>query len=312
MRRPQLEQRTASMRIEQIFSTAPTVISQEQRESYYEVGYLILPSLIGEEWLQPLRKAVDDIVDLTRSMKQSTRRVDLEPDHTADNPRVRRVAYVDEYDPVFWRLCSDSVITDIAADLLGPNVRFRELMINFKWAHGGAQVKWHQDIAFYPHTHSGTLQFLLMLDGATSEQGPLQLLPGSHKGEIFPHYDSEGNWTGAVSAEDLDRLNMENAVSVTGPPGLLSVHHSRTLHGSAVNTSSAGRPAFVVTYSAADAVAYTAPAYPSVRYSQLVRGTEPGIAHHEDMIVPMPPDWSDGYTSIFEHQEKAELSYAES
>ena len=300
------------MRLEQIYSVPPTVISQDQRESYYELGYLILPDSIGEEWLDPLRSAVDDLIELTRSMTESTRRVDLEPDHTSENPRVRRIAYLDEYDPIFWQLSSESVIADIAADLLGPNLRFRELMINFKWADGGAAVQWHQDIAFYPHTHAGTLQFLLMMDGATQDQGPLQLISGSHKGEIFAHYDNQGNWTGAISAEDLKRADMDNIVTATGPPGLLSVHHSRTIHGSSTNKSSAGRPAFVLTYSAADAVPYTAPAYPSVHYRELIRGVDPGVAHHEDMIVPMPPDWSDSYTSIFEHQEHTELSYAES
>ena len=27
-------------------------------------------------------------------------------------------------------------------------------------------------------------------------------------------------------------------------------------------------------------------------------------AHHEDMIMPLPPDWSRGYTSIFEHHRR--------
>ena len=300
------------MRVEQIYQTPPIAISQEQRESYYDHGYLLLPNVVENKWLNPLRKALDDVVEVAREMTESTRRIDLEPDHSYDNPRVRRVAYLDEYDPIFWRLCYDSIITDIAADLLGPNVRFRELMMNFKWAKGGAAVKWHQDIAFYPHTHAGTLQFLLMLEGATENQGPLNLIPRSHKGEIFPHYDCEGNWTGCIADDDMDRVDLDNAISVTGKPGLLSVHHSRTIHGSSVNASSAGRPAFVLTYSAADAIPYTAPAYPSVNYQKLVRGVDPGVAHHEDMIVPMPPDWSDSYTSIFEHQEKTELSYAES
>ena len=300
------------MKIDEICSRPPSVISQEQRSTFFDQGYLIHSDLIGDDWLQPLRRAVDDLVEMAREMTTSTRRVDLEPDHCAERPRIRRVAYVDEYDPIFWKLCSESVIPDIATDLLGPNVRFRELMMNFKWARGGAAVQWHQDIAFYPHTHAGTVQFLLMLDGARDDQGPLQIVPGSHRGEIFAHYDPQGNWIGAVCDRDLERVDLSGAVSVTGPPGLLSVHHSRTLHGSSVNISDSGRPAFVITYTAADAVAYTAPSYPSKHYNQLIRGTEPGVAHHEEMIVPLPPDWSDDYTSIFEHQEHVNVSHAES
>ncbi len=292
------------MKLDQINSRPPSVISQQQRDFYYDEGYLCFPGLIGENWLDPLRSALEKIIEATRSYTRSTRKVDIEPDHSADNPRLRRVAYLDEFDPIFWQLCADSVVLDIAADLLGPNIRFRELMMNFKWADGGAEVKWHQDLVFYPHTHSGTLQFLLLLDGATADQGPLQVIPGSHKGEIFAHYDAERNWTGAISERDLAGVKVDQAVSLTGPPGTLSVHHSRTIHGSAINRSSTSRPAFVITYSAADAIPYTAPAYPSVNYHTLVRGVQPHFAHHENLIVPLPPDWSDGYTSIFDHQYK--------
>ena len=295
------------MKLEEIYAYPPLIIDQRQRESYYDQGFLVFPELIDEKWLTPLRQKVAEIIDSSRSFTKSTRRIDLEPDHSADNPRLRRVAYIDEFDDLFWRLCCESVIPDIATDLLGPNVRFRELMLNFKWGDGGAEVKWHQDLVFYPHTHAGTLQFLLLLDGATSEQGPLKVIPESHKGEIFAHYDKQGNWTGAIAESDLIKAGVSKAVALFGPPGTLSVHHSRTIHGSDINRSHSSRPAFVLTYSAADAMPYTAPAYPSINYHTIVRGTHPRYAHHEELRVPLPPDWSDGYTSIFEHQQKEKI-----
>jgi ectoine hydroxylase-related dioxygenase (phytanoyl-CoA dioxygenase family) len=196
------------------------------------------------------------------------------------------------------------VIPDIAADLLGPNVRFREIMMNFKWAGGGAEVKWHQDLVFYPHTNVGTCQFLVALEDVGPEQGPLQVVPGSHKGPIFAHYNQEGEWTGAIADKDMADVALDKAVTLTGRAGSVSVHHSLTVHGSDRNMSSTGRPVFVITFSAADAIPYTAPPYPSSHYGKLVRGEEPGIAHHEALQMPLPPDWSDGYTSIFAHQDK--------
>ena len=290
------------MKYDEICAVPPTVITQEQRIRFYEQGYLEFPGLFNEDWLKPLKNALAEIVESTREIKESTQRIDIEPDHCAENPRLRRVAYVDEYDPIFWQLCKDSIIPDIAADLLGPNIRFREIMMNFKWSDGGAEVKWHQDLAFYPHTHSGTTQFLLLLDGATPEQGPLQVVPSSHRGRLFPHYDDQWNWTGAIAEEDYEEAGVDRAVMLTGSPGTLTVHHSLTVHGSGSNYDSAARPAFVLTYAAADAMPYTAPSYPSVNYHTLVRGVEPRYAHHEDLNVPLPPDWWGGYTSIFEHQ----------
>lgn len=195
------------------------------------------------------------------------------------------------------------MIPDIAADLLGPDVRFRDMMLNFKWADGGAEVKWHQDICFYPHTHLGSMQFLVFLEEVSSEQGPLKVIPASHKGPIFEHYDEGNEWTGAIGPADLSTAGVDNATELTGPAGTVSVHHSCTIHGSSCNNSANGRPALVMTYTAADAMPYTAPPYPSSHYRVLVRGNEPRYARHEEVRIPLPPDWSGGYTSIFEHQE---------
>ena len=129
-------------------------LTDGQRESYNRNGYLVLPSLIKEGDLELLREATSVILEKSRSLKSSTNEIDLEKDHSFDNPRLRRAAYIDDLDTRFWDICMSSVIPDISVDLLGPNIRFREIMLNFKWAGGGAEVKWHQDLAFYPHTHS--------------------------------------------------------------------------------------------------------------------------------------------------------------
>ena len=209
---------------------------------------------------------------------------------------------MDDLNEACWRFCKDSVVTDIACDLLGPNIRFRDVFINFKWAEGGAGVKWHQDFAFYPHTNTSTCQFLLALEDVGKEQGPLKIVPNSHTGPIYPHYDESGVWTGAISSTDLAQAGIDNAIELSGPAGSLSVHHSCAIHGSAPNQSPKSRPMLVITYSAADAIPYTAAPYPSSHYGELVRGRPPHYAHHEELMTPLPPDWSGGYTSIFTHQ----------
>lgn len=291
------------MKPDEILAGPARSLSQAQRKLFHDQGFLALPQLIGEQELRPLREALTKVVDQSRTVSRSSDRIALETGHTAESPRLRRAAYLDDVDPVFWELCSSSVIPDIAADVLGPNVRFRDLFANFKWAGGGAEVKWHQDIAFYPHTNLGTCQFLLSLEDVGSNQGPLRVVPGSHRGPIYRHYDANGAWTGAIAAADLANAGVNEAIELTGPAGSVTVHHSCTIHGSAQNMSAAGRPTLVITYSAADAIPYTAAPYPSSHFGELVRGSKPDYAHHEELQMPLPPDWSDGYTSIFAHQD---------
>ncbi len=298
------------MRWEEVCASSPLVIDDSGRERWEERGYLAFPALLAEDQLGSLQAALGAIIEASRSLSESTHLVDLDAGHRADAPRLRRAALIDDIDEVFWDFCRDSVLVDIASDVLGPNVRFRDAFANLKWSGGGAAVDWHQDIAFYPHTNTGTIQFVVALDDLTTERGPLTVVPGSHKGPMYSHYDADGVWVGAIASELLDDAAIESAVQITGPAGSVSVHHALTLHCSAPNHSDRNRPALVITYSAADAIPYTAPPYRSSHYGQIVRGEEPGIAHHEDMTMILPPDWSDGYTSIFRHQDA--LSAAES
>ncbi|WP_317054889.1 hypothetical protein [Roseovarius rhodophyticola] len=96
------------MNHEQILSNPPRVLSQEERSFYFEQGYVVKERAIGQNWLDRLNTAMATLVETTRSMTCSTQTYDLDAGHTAENPRLRRIAYLDDLDPVFWDFCRDS------------------------------------------------------------------------------------------------------------------------------------------------------------------------------------------------------------
>ena len=288
----------------EILSHPPRVLSQDEREFFFDQGYVVKERAIGSDWLDRLNAALAKLVDKSRTMTKSDGTYDLETGHTSDNPRLRRIAFLDDLDPAFWEFCKDSPLADIAADLLGPDVRFRESLVNFKWAGGGQAVKWHQDFPFYPLTNKTVAQFLVCLDDVGPEQGPLQVVPGSNKGSFYDHYDGDGNWLGYIEDHHLTNAGLDSAVDLIGPAGTVTVHDCATLHASRANLSERGRPVLIVTYCACDAMAYTAVSYPTSHCKTVVRGEEAKFARLEPMKMRLPPDWSDGYTSIFEHQEE--------
>jgi len=292
------------MRKDKILSQAPRVLNQDERAFYFDEGYVVKERAIDQGWIDRLNTALAKLTDNTRKMTRSDGTYDLESGHSRDNPRLRRIAFLDDLDPMFWEFCRDSVLPDLAADLLGPDVRFRECLINFKWAGGGQAVKWHQDLPFYPLTNTSVAQFLVCLNDVGSEQGPLQVVPGSHKGPFYDHYDKDENWLGHIEDDKLSHAGLERAVDLVGPAGTVTVHHCATLHASRANLSKLGRPVLIVTYCACDAMAYTPAAYSTSHYKTVVRGAEAKYARHDAMEMRMPPDWSDGYTSIFEHQDE--------
>ena len=293
---------------EQILKITPKVLAQAQREFYFSEGYLCLERAIGDEWIAKLRAATEEMVARSREVTRSDQVFDLEPAHRADAPRLRRVSNPVEQHPVFWEYCLNSVMPDIVADLVGPDVKFHHSKLNFKWARGGEEVKWHYDISFWPHTNYSPLTVGTYLYDCGMEQGPLAVLPKSHLIEpMLSQYDGNGNWTGCLSAADVAKLDTSKAVYLTGPAGSLTIHNCRMLHSSPRNESDLGRPLLLNTMTSADAFPYTVNPIKPKHDQFLLRGKRALFAHHDPRPCLIPPDWSKGYTSIFalQQEEKA-------
>ena len=129
------------MKPEQILSHEPKVLSQEQREFYFEHGYLQLESFVGQDWLDRLWAVTNRYVDDSRAKTKSDKVFDLEPNHTAENPRLRRISQPVGLDPVFEEFGLRGPIVDLAEDLVGPDVKYHHSKLNMKWADGGEEVK---------------------------------------------------------------------------------------------------------------------------------------------------------------------------
>ena len=293
---------------EQVLATAPKVLTQQQREFYFNEGYLCLERIIDEEWLAKLRAATDEMVERSRAVTKADAIFDLEPRHTPSAPRLRRVSNPVEHHPAFWDYCLNSVMPDIVADLVGPDVKFHHSKLNFKWAQGGEEVKWHYDISFWPHTNYSPLTVGTYLHDCGMEQGPLAVLPRSHLIEpMLSQYDAKGAWTGCLSDADCAKLDLGKAVFLLAPAGSLTIHNCRTLHYSARNDSDLGRPLLLNTMTSADAFPYTVNPIKPQHDQFVLRGKRAQFAHHDPRPCLIPPDWSKGYTSIFAvQQEEAE------
>ncbi|MBO0874749.1 MAG: phytanoyl-CoA dioxygenase family protein [Pseudonocardia sp.] len=292
------------MLVDEVRRTAPKIVTEEQREFYFANGFLLLEEVIPADWLARLRRATDQMIERSRAISASDAVFDIEPDHTATEPRLRRVTSPVDQHPDYWSYARDSLLADIAADLVGPDVKFHHSKLNFKWARGGAEVKWHQDIQYWPHTNYSPLTIGTYLYDCGMDQAPLGVLPGSHERELFNLYDEDGVWAGSLSEADAASVPADQAVYLPGPAGSVTVHNCRTLHCSAKNDSDLGRPLLLNVYSAADAMTYTANPLDSSHAGEIVRGHPARWAVHDPRPCLIPPDWSGGYTSLFALQQR--------
>ena len=292
------------MEPQDVLAHPPVVLSQDQREFYFENGYLLLERIVTDDWLERLRSVTREFVDMSRALEKSDAVFDLEPDHTADNPRLRRLTSPVEQHEAYWEFASESVVADVAADLVGPDVKFHHSKLNFKWAAGGEEVKWHQDIQYWPHTNYSPLTIGVYMDDVGDEQGPLAVVPGSQDGDLYSLYDGKDQWVGSLTDADAKAAGADRVVYLPAPAGSLTIHNCRTVHGSKRNESALGRPLLLNVYSAADAFTYTANPLPSRYEGAIVRGKSARWAHHDPRGSLVPPDWSGGYTSLFALQKE--------
>jgi ectoine hydroxylase len=281
------------------------VLSQAQREQYQRNGWIAVPGLVDSEWLERLRRVTDEFVDASREMTESNILYDLDVGHTADEPRLRRLSSPTDLHATYWEFASQSVITDVAVDLLGPNVKFHHSKLNFKAPRGGEEVKWHQDIQFWPHTNYDLLTIGVFLEDVEAEMGEVGFVPRSHDGPLFDLYDEDERWVGALRDRDIERAGVDAAEYPIGPAGTITVHNCRTVHGSAPNRSDRPRPLLLQTYVAADAFAYTDLVKQSPHGEELIRGEPARWARHDPRPCLMPP--TGPYRPIFAVQQGEEL-----
>ena len=283
-----------------VLARPPTVLSEAQRRQYFATGFLAAAGLIPDDWLQRLIALSNQFLEASRDHTASNEAFDLGPAHRRDRPHVRRLRALVDRHPDFWRFASESVLADIAADLVGPDVKFHSSKLNYKWPGAGEIVKWHQDIPAWPHTNYSPLTLGVYLEDVTRERGPLTCVPGSHRGPIFAHRDDAGAWTGAVADRDLAAVDLAHAEDLTGPAGTVIAINCRTIHGSRANLSDRVRALPLFVYSAADAFAWMPAPTPTSHTGDIVRGQPARVAHLDPTPCPVPPDWSrQGYGSIF-------------
>ena len=127
---------------------------------------------------------------------------------------------------------------------------------------------------------------LYFLDDVTLNNGPLEVVPGTHNGPLHSHWQN-GVFTGAVDDKVMES-NKDKALSCTGKAGSACLMHSKLLHGSAPNLSQHSRSLFIVTYKAEDAVALSPNHLPSELVGMVVRGKETGTVRCTSYSVELP------------------------
>jgi phytanoyl-CoA hydroxylase len=228
-------------------------------------------------------------------------RFDLQVDtHSFENPALRRITSPAEISQACLDVVKDNKALDLVSEIFGPNIKHWTNKINLKLPGSGTEVKFHQDFPFEPHSNEDLMTVLFFLDDVTLENGPLEVVAGSHQGPLYSLWH-DGIFTGAVS-EEIEADCKTKAISCVGKAGSACLMHSKLMHGSKSNNTKSPRSLFIVSYTAEDAVKLTKNPLPSELEGMIVRGKKTGTIRSSNYSIELPEYPKE--VSFFDQQSK--------
>ena len=257
-------------------------------------GYVMLKNAITPQQVKSLSQTLDQWTEESRQHEgpygetiDHRPRFDVQPHvHSKETPALRRVASPVEINDDYWAVARDNKALDLTAAIFSPNIKFYASKVNLKLPGSKTEVKYHQDFPFDPHTNMDMMTVLIFLDDVTMENGPLQLVPGSHRGPLHSLWQ-DGKFTGAV-ADDVEQDAIKNSVACTGKAGDACLMHSAVLHGSSANLGQDPRRLFIVTYVAEDAQPFVPNPIPTIYDGTMVRGQKTGQVRAVPFQMDLP------------------------
>jgi len=221
----------------------------DAKATFERDGAILVKGVVGSEWIERARLAVDAILSDGRSGRNMGR--DGEGRFFGDSFVWLRSADL----AAFVR---ESGIGELAGSITGAhNIRFFADQLLVKEPGALKPTPWHQDLPYWPLTGEQILSIWVPLDVATAESGVVTYVRGSHLwGRSFPPETfTENNEIGLhrprsaalgagspaaprMDLEDIrDRPELYDFLTWDVEPGDVIIHHPLVVHGAPGNSS---------------------------------------------------------------------------
>ena len=193
-----------------------------------EHGYTLLPVFAAVDFLAELRSTIARLYELEGENAGSEFRVE---------PGCLRLANLLDKGAVFQRVVAAPELLALVAHVIGPDFKLSSL--NCRTALPGcAPQPLHADMGGVPDERGAWVcNIIWMLDAYTPDNGPVRVVPGSHR------------WGRLPSSELPDlRASHPAEIAVTAPAGSVVVMNAHTWHGGLDNRTQGQRTALHAFY----------------------------------------------------------------
>ena len=148
-----------------------------------------------------------------------------------------------------WDVVTDPRVVEPVASVIGPDVLLWSTNWFIKEPRDGKFVSLHQDANYWGlEPHEVTTAWIALSD-ATEPTGPMQFVPGSHRGTLYEH-DNTFAADNLLSRGQQIKTNLEETEKCLAPlaAGEMSLHHVRIVHGSGPNQTDDRRIGMVLRF----------------------------------------------------------------
>jgi len=233
-------------------------LNREQATHFDRDGYLVLEDIFSQEEVTFLQGEAGKLLSDPDALEEET--VITEP----GGREIRSIFRIHAQSRVLARLAADERLAGVARFLLGDEVYIHQSRLNYKPGFQGREFYWHSDFETW-HVEDGmprmrALSMSILLAENTPHNGPLMLIPGSHRTFLTcvgqtpeDHYrvSLKKQEYGVPDENSLAQLAHEHGiVAPTGKPGTVVIFDCNIMHGSNGNITPFPRANAFLVYNA--------------------------------------------------------------
>lgn len=166
-------------------------------------------------------------------------------------PREQYMVLSETHTYLHWvyQIASHPKVLDYVESILGPNLLVWGTRWFSKMPGDKTFVTWHQDGTYWGLHPPLVTTAWVALSESKAENGGLQVVPGSHRGNYLPQRDTYDPANALSRGQEIAvEVDEAQAVDLALEPGQMSLHHIGIVHGSKANASEKPRIGVAIRY----------------------------------------------------------------
>jgi hypothetical protein len=215
------------------------LLSDAEVTSYRRNGYVTPRYRLPADLLEKLRQDVEALIDGNKDVRPE-QLVGAHIKNSKDTGVRGRDELLD--------FAQHPDLLDIAEQIIGPDLILWGSQVFSKPARDGMAIPWHQDGQYWPMRPLSTVTVWIAIDPATTENGCLRVIPGTHESGLMPHETSNAEGLALNQGVAKGTFDEREAVDIELEAGQISLHHAMLVHGSNANNSAKRRCGYAIRY----------------------------------------------------------------